>query len=52
MNKIFCIGHNKTATTSLHDEFLDAGFNVAGQGYGELLLDYYLQGEFKQIISF
>lgn len=36
----------------MHDEFLDAGFNVAGQGYSELLLDYYLQGEFKQIISF
>jgi hypothetical protein len=47
--KIFCIGFNKTGTTSLSDLFLTEGFKVAPQRPFELLLDEYLNKEYFKI---
>lgn len=50
-NKIFVIGHNKTATTSVITNIRDFGFKIGNQKKGELLLDFYLKGDFEPIIN-
>lgn len=50
--KIFCIGRNKTGTTSLEHEFLQRGFVVGNQFDGENLLDSYINKDFTPIIDF
>lgn len=51
--KYFCIGRNKTGTTSLKKAFEDLGFIVANQRKAELLTDqYYFDGNFEPIIEF
>jgi hypothetical protein len=50
--KYFCIGLNKTGTTSLRQEFIDSGFSVGEQWIGELLLDYYLNNDYKKFKKF
>lgn len=50
--KIFCIGRNKTGTTSLERAFKDLGYIVGKQRNAELLLDYYIAKEFKPIIQY
>jgi Sulfotransferase domain len=51
--KIFCIGRNKTGTTSLKRAFKDLGFSVGYQRKAETLYDcFYFQGEFKPIIDY
>jgi hypothetical protein len=50
--KFFCIGHNKTGTTSLLYEFIEAGYSVAPQIEGEKLLDEYLSGNYEKIVDF
>ena len=50
--KIFCIGLNKTGTTSLGLFFEKAGFNVAKQHEGELLLRSYINRDFKEITKY
>jgi sugar O-acyltransferase (sialic acid O-acetyltransferase NeuD family) len=47
--KIFCIGFNKTGTTSLTSFFRDNGYLVAPETPFELELDSYLSGDFKSI---
>jgi hypothetical protein len=37
--KIFCIGRNKTGTTSLQKAFLDLGYRVGNQRQAELIFD-------------
>ncbi|WP_101676231.1 sulfotransferase [Alloalcanivorax mobilis] len=51
--KFFCIGRNKTGTTSLEKAFRDLRFVVGDQRRGELLADkYYFKGDFDPIIRF
>lgn len=51
-NKIFVIGHNKTATTSVITNIRDFGFKIGLQRNGEILLDFYLKNNFDPIIEF
>ena len=51
--KYFCIGRNKTGTTSLKHAFADLGFDVGEQRKAEkLTAKYYLEGNFKPIIDY
>jgi hypothetical protein len=51
--KYFCIGRNKTGTTSLKLTFLDLGFPVGHQRAAEILFDrHYFAGEFRPIINY
>jgi hypothetical protein len=49
--KIFCIGFNKTGTTSLETALIDLGFNIGNQKQGEALLSNWYQRDFKEIIN-
>jgi hypothetical protein len=51
--KYFCIGRNKSGTTSLNKAFEDLGFIVGDQRAAELLTDrYYFSGDFDPIIEY
>lgn len=51
--KYFCIGRNKTGTTSLKQAFEDLGFPVGNQRKAEILASkYYFEGNFKPIIDY
>ena len=51
--KVFCVGLNKTGTTSLERLFIDLGYRVGSQRLGENLLDRaYCSGEWKPIVRF
>ncbi len=50
--KIFCIGMNKTGTTSLEKAFKDLGFITGNQRRAELLLTDYINGNFNKIIDY
>lgn len=50
--KIFCIGRNKTGTTSLARAFKDLGYPVGNQRKAELLLDDYIRKDFIPIIKY
>ncbi len=50
--KIFCIGRNKTGTTSLRRAALDLGFIVGDQPTAELLFKDYLKRDFSGIIKY
>lgn len=51
--KYFCIGRNKTGTTSLKQAFQDLGFKVGNQRTAEELADkYYFDGNFDPIIEY
>lgn len=50
--KIFCIGANKTGTTSLEQFFRDHNFVVANQMEGELLLNDYINRDWKNLINY
>ena len=45
--KVFCIGKNKTGTTSMCVVFEMLGLKLGNQRKGELLLDDYLNNDFK-----
>ena len=47
--KIFCIGLNKTGTTSLEVAFKELGFVVGNQRQGELLLDDWIKYDYDRI---
>ena len=49
--KIFCIGHNKTGTTSLALLFAKSGYRLAPQRVGEALTPAWYAGDFKSIIE-
>ena len=46
--KIFCIGHNKTGTTSLTKAIKDLGFIVGNQREAELMFDDWLKRDFSK----
>jgi hypothetical protein len=50
--KIFCIGLNKTGTTSLERALRDLGFRMGSQAVGEHLLRNYVRREFSPILDF
>lgn len=50
--KIFCIGMNKTGTTSLKEAFLQLGCKVGNQREAEMLLDSYLAGDYEPLIRY
>lgn len=51
--KVFCVGRNKTGTTSMSIALAELGYRVAPQRYAELLADdFYLNGEFDPIIKY
>ena len=50
--KIFCIGMNKTGTTSLETAFTDLGYKLGNQNKAEWLLQYYKAGNFEPVINF
>lgn len=50
--KFFCIGRNKTGTTSLRRAFWDLGLIVGNQRKAEFLLDDYIAGNFEPIIQY
>lgn len=51
--KVFCVGRNKTGTTSIETALRELGFTVGDQRYAELLADdYYHQGNFQPIIRY
>ena len=49
--KIFCIGNNKTGTTSLQQFFNDHGYNVSSQRAFEKMADDYINRNWKPIIK-
>jgi len=50
--KIFCVGRNKTGTTSLEKSFKELGYVVGNQRQAELLLDNYIARDFATIIEY
>lgn len=50
--KIFCIGLNKTGTTTIERVLLDFDYKMGDQAQGELLLKSWFQRDFKSIIRF
>jgi hypothetical protein len=50
--KIFCVGRNKTGTTSLKMAMRDFGYITGGQGKAERLIDYYKVRNFKPVIAY
>lgn len=51
-NKVFCIGFNKTGTTSIETALKGFGYKMGNQVKGELLLEKWYQRDFKSIIDF
>lgn len=49
--KIFCIGRNKTGTTSLEQALHGFGYRLGNQRQGELLLDDWARRDFRRIIE-
>ncbi len=47
--KVFCVGRNKTGTTSLKYVLLDFGYKLGDQRKGEQLLRYYKVGDWRPI---
>jgi len=50
--KVFCIGHNKTGTTSIRSVLEDFGYKVGDQATAELLLDDWAVRDFRRIIQY
>ncbi|MDG5492252.1 sulfotransferase [Psychroserpens sp. SPM9] len=50
--KIFCIGQNKTGTTTVESVFKSFGYTLGNQIKGELLFKAWQEGNFKEIIEF
>jgi len=51
--KVFCIGRNKTGTTSLEKAFRELGYEVGDQVAAELLCDaYYFERRFEPIAAY
>jgi hypothetical protein len=49
--KVFCIGRNKTGTTSLERALKDLGFRLGSQRAGELLMEDWGRRDFRSIID-
>lgn len=50
--KYFCIGRNKTGTTSLKKAFEELGFVVGFQREAEFLMEDYFKDDFKRLIKY
>ena len=50
--KIFCIGRNKTGTTSVKQALSDLGFKIGIQYKGELLIKEYSKRNFNPILNY
>lgn len=50
--KIFCVGLNKTGTTSLKKEMENLGYIVGDKKKGRNMIDFWAKREFKPIIRF
>lgn len=50
--KVFCIGCNKTGTTSLEAALKILGYKLGNQGKGELLIEDWARRDFRKIIRF
>jgi hypothetical protein len=50
--KVFCIGCNKTGTTSIETALRDFGYKMGNQEEGEKLIDNYLMRDFSSIIDY
>lgn len=50
--KIFCIGRNKTGTTSLEQVFKDFGYKVGVQSEAELLMDDWAVRDYRRIVQY
>ncbi|MBV8658420.1 MAG: hypothetical protein JO142_11400, partial [Burkholderiales bacterium] len=51
VRKVFCIGHNKTGTTSIDVALRSAGYRAGTQIEGERLIDDWAHGRFERIID-
>lgn len=51
-NKVFCVGQNKTGTTSLEKALIGLGYKLGKQSQGELFLDSWARRDFSEIIKF
>ena len=50
--KVFCIGRNKTGTTSLKTALSDLGYRVGDQRRAERLIEHYRDRDFQPIIDY
>lgn len=50
--KVFCIGFNKTGTTSLEKAMRDLGFIVGDQREAELLFDDWIKRDYRKLIKY
>lgn len=50
--KVFCIGRNKTGTTSLEQVLKDFGYKVGLQSEAELLIDDWAVRDFQRIVQY
>ena len=50
--KIFCIGANKTGTTSVERALIDHGFKMGNQRNAQDLIESYKNRDFNTIIKF
>ena len=50
--KIFCIGLNKTGTTSLEKAMIDLGYLIGDQRQAELLFDDWVKRDFSKLIEY
>jgi len=51
-SKVFCIGQNKTGTTSVEAVLKELGYKMGNQIEAELLLDDWAQRDFKNIVKY
>jgi len=51
-NKVFCIGHNKTGTTTIKTALKDLGYILGNQAKAELLLNDYKDRNLKKVIDY
>ncbi len=51
-NKIFCIGFNKTATTSVETAFSEMGFKVGSHKLAAMLTEEVCDGRYDRLINF
>lgn len=49
--KVFCIGRNKTGTTSLEQALRSLGYRLGDQRQGEMLLDDWARRDFRSIVE-
>ena len=49
--KVFCIGRNKTGTTSIEAVLSSFGYRLGNQAAGEMLLEDWARGDFSRIIE-